>query len=404
MILQKTTYRLILFYLLVHSFLVSYGQHTEYFLNRTSYSAGSPIILKFPTISQGEVQLWIHNSYGSSLVEDTARNKKFHLFKIPVYFCTKSGILHWKLIGEKSVLQKGTITIHPSKKRIVMENYVGPQEIFNTAKDFAMLVSVPTDTFDNPLADKTKIKVTEFFRSQQKTDSLELHNLIGWRKIYAYPKTGKIIATIACNNSTSEEFTVDIAANTPENFTIKANQTHNYADGNQVITFTTSILKDRYGNVVSDGTKVSFIIQNNLGYTLQTSGNTIGGIATGSILHPESAQTWKIKAYVVGMAESNWLQTSFIAALSEIPVAVIPKKNKVIVGPLVSFIQQRIPDGALVTLNIQKNTKTVSSLRKRSLKGIVSFDLNKTTIAPGTYTISIATMGRLKEIKDVKLQ
>ncbi|PQJ23080.1 hypothetical protein [Tenacibaculum sp. SG-28] len=104
------------------------------------------------------------------------------------------------------------------------------------------------------------------------------------------------------------------------------------------------------------------------------------------------------------MAESNWLQTSFIAALSEIPVEVTPEKNKVIVGPLVSFIQQRIPDGALVTLNIRKNTKIISSLRKHSLKGIASFDLNKTTIAPGTYTISIATMGKLKEIKDVKLQ
>ncbi len=404
MTLRKTTYYLILFFVFQSNFCDSYGQQSEYFLNRETYSAGSPIILKFTNTSDRETQLWIHNSYGSTLVEDTGKNKEDHLFKIPKYFCNKSGILNWKLIAEKSVLQKGTITIQPGKTPIVMENYIGPQDIFNTAKDFAMLVSVPTDTFDNPLADKTKLNITEFFKSQQQINSVQLNNLIGWRKINSHPKTGKIIATIVCNNSTSEEFTVDILPNTPENFIIKANKTHNYADGNQIITFTTSILKDRYGNTVSDGTKVSFIIQNNLGYTLQTSGNTIGGIATGNILHPESAQIWNIKAYVIGMAESNELQTSFITALSEIPVEFNNKENKIIVGPLVSFIQQRIPDGALVTLKIYENKKIINSLHKLSLKGFANFDLNKTIIPPGTYTISVETMGKTRELKYVELQ
>ena len=61
---------------------------------------------------------------------------------------------------------------------------------------------------------------------------------------------------------TLKKFDVNIMPSIPTNFTISTHRNHTYADGNQITTFSTSIIKDTLGNTVSDGTYVEFYIRN----------------------------------------------------------------------------------------------------------------------------------------------
>jgi hypothetical protein len=189
----------------------------------------------------------------------------------------------------------------------------------------------------------------------------------------------------------------------PTDFKISATRPHNYADGNQITTFTTSILKDKQNNVISDGTFVTFFITNSEGNILKTTGTTIDGVATSKMIHPDYADRWNIKAYVDGMAESNNISLNYKQVIEDFDVAFSDQNRTVIVGPLQSFMQQMIPDGLHVKLKIYQNEKLINTITKTSFNGYVNFKLKPAIYNNGTYNFSIETAGISKEFKSKEL-
>lgn len=367
----------------------------------TEFESGSTIVLKFSTQKDSLPLLYISNSYGSSLVN---AKQDWHTisYDIPQNFSNKIGIVSWKLIDTETFLT-GYFKILPKQQVKHMETYMGPPSIDAGGIDYSMLVVIPTDSLDNPIAVNTPVNVTHQFLLTEKTTAVLTNNLIAYKNIYSPKESGRILASSECLTQNSKEFTLNVLPAIPSGFTISLNRPHQYADGNQITTFSTSIIKDQFNNVVSDGTYVQFYITTSQGNILKTAGTTVNGIAIAKIIHPDYQEKWSVKAYVAGMAESNTINVSYQQAITDFNVT-FSKNNRILkVGPLKSFMQQMIPDGLQVTLKIYKNNTLIETVIKTSRNGFANFRIKSDVVINGVYDIKINTAGLEKTYSTKKL-
>lgn len=365
----------------------------------TKFKAGDDIILKFSTSNNSKPFLYCTNSYSTMLIKPNFENNILY-YKFPKNLCKKRGIIHWKL--NKTILM-GKLNIVPLQEVATMETYIGPPSIEAGRKDYSMHIIIPTDSLDNPLAEKTLVTTKFQFLNQQKKEAIYIKNLIAYKNLYSPLKDGRMLISSECLDENSKEYTVIVYPANPTNFKISAKRHHSYADGNQITNFSTSEIKDEYNNIVSDGTFVNFFIRNKKGNILKTSGTTIKGIATAKMIHPDYETTWEIKAYVEGMAESNTISVNYKQILKDFKVDFSNDNRLITIGPLQSFMQQMVPDGLIVSLFVYKENVLINSEIKTSYNGFVNFNLNTAAYKKDTYTLKIVSAGLKKELKKITL-
>ena len=365
------------------------------------FTAGSFIRLDFKTNTDKKYQLYCTNSYGSTLV-DGKIDKEILSFTIPDFMSTKKGVLNWSVLGVK-YKTSGQIQILPKEKPKAIETYLGPPSIAAGNIDYTMATVIPVDDLDNPLQENTAVQIKTQFLTTQKNETIFTKNLIGYQNIYAPLRSGRMLVSSEVKGLNSKEFDVVITPALATTFTVLAKRNHNYADGNQITTFFTSIIKDENENVISDGTFVDFFMTNNKGNILKTSGTTIGGIASAKMVHPDFEDIWQVKAYITGIAESNTIEIAYKNVVNTIDVQ-FSKTNRIItVGPIQSFMKQLIPDGLQVKLAVFKNDKLDNEIVKTTKDGFVFFKLNPNIYKNGTYKFIITTAGISKTFKAKKL-
>jgi hypothetical protein len=370
--------------------------------NQTTSIAGDPLELSFSFKGSSDVSLYCSNSYGSIILNPNVNGNKLN-FKIPVEISKKSGVLNWKLIAEKTEVN-GQIDIQPKPTIKTIESYLGPPSIEAGGKDYTMLVVIPTDELDNPLADSTKIAIKhQFLANENASDVFTTHGF-SYKNIYSETKSGRILISSECLDLNSKEYDVNVMPALPTNFKIEADRIHNYADGNQIATFKTSVIKDRYDNTISDGTFVAFFITNKVGYKAKTSGLTINGIATAKMIHPDHEDHWSIKAYVEGMANSEAITLDYKQAVSDFDVTFSEDKRTISVGPLKSFMNQRIPDGLQVKLLIYKNGQLEEELIESSFNGNAKFNLKTDRFPKAKYSLEVKVAGMTKTFSDLSYE
>ncbi|MCA0132594.1 hypothetical protein [Winogradskyella alexanderae] len=363
------------------------------------YIAGDTITLEFETTGNENAVLYCSNSYGSILLHAKNENNKL-TFIVPDSFSKKSGVLKWQLVNTSAPLQ-GHLTIKPQQYINSIESYLGPPSIEAGGTDYSMLVVIPTDMHDNPLADSTKVDVRHQFMENEFSDEIYTKHGFAYRTIYSYDKKGRIILSTSCLGLNSKEYDINVMPAVPTDFTITAERIHSYADGNQITTFTTSEIKDRYNNTVSDGTFVSFFITDKNGNKTTTSGSTINGIATAKMLHPDHEDQWTIKAYIEGMANSNSILLDYKQAISDFDVALSKDSRTITIGPIQSFMNQRIPDGLDITLKVFKNDSLENTLLEQSYLGYATFKLNQDRYPKGNYHFIIESAGLTKSFNNI---
>jgi len=400
----KQTY-LITISLIISSFLIAQNndakKQIKILTTQTDYEAGTEIILKFSTTKILEPLLYCSNSYGATLISPKFE-KDILKYEIPKSICKKRGTVYWNMLGTKQLIS-GRIQIHPKQEVATMETYIGPPSIEAGGTDYSMLVVIPTDALDNPLAKNTMVSVKYQFLASEENNTIFTKNLISHSNIYSKKERGRMLVSSESLGINSKEFTINITAAIPTDFTISAKRPHDYADGNQVTTFSTSIIKDKQDNVVSNGTFVTFIIINKKHNILKTTGTTIEGIASAKMIHPSFEDQWRIKAYIDGMSESDIISLKYKQVIEDFKILFSKKNREVVIGPLQSFMQQMIPDGLQVQLHIYKNGKLLDTLIKTSNNGFVKFYLNPAIFENGDYNFSIQTAGKIKEFKNKKL-
>jgi len=365
------------------------------------FVAGTTILLEFKTSHTKNYQLYCTNSYGSTLLNSEINNGTV-VFKIPTYIGDKAGVVGWKIIGSKESIS-GKFNITPKSNPTSLESYIGPPSIEAGGYDFTMLVVIPTDDLDNPLKNHTKVRIKDQFLSSEKETTIFTNNLIAYKTIFSPLKSGRMILSAESLALNSKEYDVNIMPAIGTNFKIFSKRNHAYADGNQITTFSTSIIKDKNNNVVSDGTFVSFFITNKKGNVLKTFGTTINGIANAKMIHPDHQELWEIKAYIAGISESNRLEVSYKKVIETFDVHFSDTNRGLKVGPLKSFMNQMIPDGLRVRLSIYREGAHVNDIFNTTKDGFVNFDLDPNIYEKDNYNLEVSTAGITKAFKNIKL-
>ena len=401
----KRTYIFVLGLILLSSFaIVQHNDATnlsKLVTTQTDYNVGKPIVLKFTASDDQKPLLYCSNSYGSTLVSAIAEDGTLQ-YIIPENITKKIGVVNWALL-DKNKSATGQFNINPKAEVATMETYIGPPSIEAGGTDYTMLVVIPTDSLDNPVPTNTKVNARFQFLASEENDDIFTNNLISWRNINSKRESGRMLVSSESLGINSKEFTINVWAAIPTDFKISAKRPHNYADGNQVTTFNTSVIKDKQENVVSDGTFVTFFITNKNGNILKTTGTTIEGVAHAKIIHPDFKDNWSIKAYVDGMAESDTITLSYQSVIEDFDVAFSNKNRKILVGPLQSFMEQMIPDGLHVKLIIYKDNTLIDTIIKTSFNGYVTFNLKPAVYQNDTYSFSVETAGINKTFNNKKL-
>jgi len=401
----KRTYTFVIGLVLLSSFAVIQSSDMtnpiQLLTTQTDYNVGYPVVLEF-TASEGEKPLlYCSNSYGSTLVSAKAKNDTLQ-YVIPYNMTKKIGVVNW-IVLDKNKSAAGKFNINPKAEVATMETYIGPPSIEAGGTDYTMLVVIPTDSLDNPVPTNTKVDAKFQFLNSEEKDAIFTKNLISYKNIYSKKESGRMLVSSESLGVNSKEFTINVWAAIPTDFKIMAKRPHNYADGNQVTTFNTSVIKDKQNNVVSDGTFVTFFITNGSGNILKTTGATIEGIAYAKIIHPDFKDNWSIKAYVDGMAESDTITLNYQSVIEDFEVAFANKNREILVGPLQSFMKQMIPDGLHVKLLIYKDNLLVDTITKTAFNGYVTFNLKPAIYKNGSYNFNIETAGIHKTFNNKKL-
>ena len=392
MMKRRFTYMYLIGFVLLTSFSVlqTKEEAIKLLTTQTQFEVGNTVMLEFSS-STTKPMLYCSNSYGSTLINPIVDNELLQ-YHIPQHMSNKIGVMNWQLLSDNESLS-GQIHMKPKAEVATLETYIGPPSIEAGETDYSMIVVIPTDSLDNPIPENSLVKVKHQFLDTEQIDDIYTKNLIAYKNIYSYQESGRILVASSAMNTNSKEFTVDVSAAIPTNFIITFSRPHQYADGNQITTFNTSIIKDKQSNVVSDGTYVLFLIEDNQGNILRTSGRTINGVATAKMIHPDKASNWTIKAFVEGMAESDSITLSYAQVVEDFDVNFSENSRTITVGPIKSFMQQLIPDGLHVKLTVYHNETLMESDMKTSYNGFVRFKLNAETINKGTYNIVVEAAG-----------
>lgn len=401
----KQRFFLLFFQFIIVSFLAQETSIKQSFISllstKTEFIVGNEIILEFKVKKGTIFQLYCSNSYGSSVVEAKTLNEKI-AFKIPDFLSKKRGVLSWEIINAPEEIS-GTIFILSQQQPKTIETYLGPPSMDAGGVDYTMLVVIPTDSLDNPIRDNSKVAVKHQFLKSEKSATILTDKLIGYKNIYSPKKSGRMIISSESFGLNSKEFDVNIMPAIGTDFEIFIHRNHEYADGNQITTFFTSTIKDRNKNIVSDGSYIEFYITNKKGGILKTAGITLNGVAHSKIVHPDFEEIWKVKAYFIGISESNTITIKYKKVIEDYGVSFNEHNRNIKVGPLKSFMGQIIPDGLSVKLTIYKNNTLINELFKESNGGFASFYLDANIYENGLYKIGIESAGIKKEFKSFKL-
>lgn len=396
----KITYILISGLIALFSMPPNTVEEIQLLTKETTFEAGQSIVLKFSSHTDETPSLYISNSYGSTLIQPAIESGALN-YQIPQSISKKTGVVNWKLLANTSL--SGKFNINSKQETTSLETYLGPPSIEAGGNDYAMLVVIPTDSYDNPLADGTKVTAKHQFLENQYDNAIFIKNRIAYKNIYSETKTGRILISSECLGVNSKEYTVNVLPAIPTDFTISNERNHDYADGNQISTFYTSVIKDKLDNVVSDGTYVEFFITNTSNHILKTSGTTINGVAHAKMIHPDHEEKWIVKAYIEGMAESNKIELTFNPIILDFKAVFSENNRTITIGPLKSFMNQMVPDGLEVLLTVYENDKKLQTLKKSSFEGYATFKLDENNFPNKNYTLKIQTAGIEKKYTNIKL-
>jgi hypothetical protein len=369
--------------------------------NNKKHVAGDTITLsgKIENIKSSnltEVFLQLSTSYGITVLSIDPKKEPVK-FEIPNFITKKSGWIQWTFFANGKSIDSGSFEIlpHTSFEKIA-ETYIGPPSIIAGGRDFTMIVATPTDIYDNLLLDKTPVTINEQRGVNTQSFPLVINKRIAWKHIFSPKKKGRIFATALLENSSSKEMNIDVFANQPQDFKISYERVHPFADGNQILTINTSILKDAYNNIITDGTLVQFIGRDDANQIFRTSSNTINGIASAKLIFPNAPTTLKIKASIPGLAKSQEIDIAFKSILKEFEIEFSENNRTITVGPLKSYLGQLIPDGAEVTLLIDGN---IEIQKASSKEGFARFNISEDYYPKGNYVFTIKALGISKKVK-----
>jgi hypothetical protein len=272
---------------------------------------------------------------------------------------------------------------------------VGPRSIVADGREWTMIALVPQDGFGNPLADGTPVQLRA--RHPQGPDEqrdLTVQHLLAWARIDSRTRAGRGTISVAVGGVPGPEAAFQEVPGWPVALDLSADPPTLPADGRQFVTLRTGVLRDRFDNVVADGTLVTFIVDGPDGAHRAIPANTVGGVAEAQLRAPASPATLTARATIYGV-ESAPVQIAFtpgpaagafgVAAQSDDGRGVLT----ITTGPLLDAFGGYVPDGTAVAVLLTDDQGRATQFRTTAAGGHARLEVRLAGLAPGRYEIEV---------------
>jgi hypothetical protein len=264
-----------------------------------------------------------------------------------------------------------------------------------------MLVVVPFDEFGNPVAEDTPVTVRVRRPDNRITEQeITVSHLVAWTRIPSGTRAGRTTISVTTQDVYGPEATLLEVAAFPVSSTLEAEPRSAPANGRELITLRTSVLVDQFGNVLPDGTLVTFVADAPNGDRRFVPAYTINGVAEAPLQAPTEPGIFTVRATVYD-AESAPLQVAFTSgpAVGAFPLTARTDTTSGAVileaGPILGPLQQYVPDGTPVLFTVTDDAGQQQWLQAIAETGRASVELRLVDLKPGTYTVeALAGSGR----------
>jgi hypothetical protein len=348
-----------------------------------SLNAGSKLSIKLPQ-NTPNCQLLLNSSWGTWWL-NISKNE----FNIPDSVMMQSGLLDLSLFYDKNLIAEAQIFIKPLQPFEPLETFLGSKSIIaDGGEHWSMITAIPTDKFINPVYENTQVHFG-FKRPNGTSEAYDIptKHSVSFKKIYSQQKVGKTIMSIKAANAAGKEKELLEIPGYPTSFIIESDELYLYADARQYFKLKTGIIKDKFENVVSNGTLVSININDTDGSYRQLTSYTIGGIARLMIQNPKIAGTMQISANIYGDVESNQLNIQFQETIKDFKISYNKQTEVLKIGPLIGTMGQYIADGAEVEVILNPRQENLKAL---VIEGYAKLNLKQEQHPIGEMTIKFA--------------
>ena len=342
-------------------------------------NAGEPVSISGTIdISSNEIPnalLVLNHSLHTKSYPIKLNGNKFTVL-VPGNHNENSGQVICRLLCNEKLIDKEKFMIKPLNAINKMESFNGPKSLFANDANGSMNVSIPHDKYGNPMMSPSKVKYQTSYNGQiEKSEEKDISHLLSYQINSSKKQEGKYLIGSSVNEGFSQEQELIIGASMPVDFTIKLIDHYPYADSRQLMHLKTSVLKDKWGNVVADGTIVLFNIMEEGEMIGSYQSITIGGIANVYIENPSVAVRWKITAGLYDQLTSNEIEVNFNKNVADFPVEWNNKTNSLIIGPVVGILGQLAPNGTEVKISaIDSELEDFIFLEDGKVNYKISFD------------------------------
>jgi hypothetical protein len=335
------------------------------------------------------VTLLAVGSYGLRVYQSSFRQGEA-LFLLPGNETRQSGMVFLTALASQA---RGTaqLLIQPAPPVEPLTPLVGARAIIADAQHWSMTVLIPFDVFGNPVMEGTRVELLILHPGNHlEKKLLVVRNLLAWTRVFSGIRAGRTLIVARIGQVHGFEGTLLEVAGWPVPFDLSANPPSLPADGHLLTTLSTTVIQDKFGNSMPDGTLITFIVRAPDGSFSTIPAYTIGGIAHVPLQAPRQPGRYVVQATVLGV-ESHPLVLQFTPGPAASTFPLVLQKDVVNdayilqAGPMLGSLGQYIPDGTPVRFVITDAHGQVQELDGAAIAGYASVELLSAQFPKGTY-------------------
>ena len=291
---------------------------------------------------------------------------------------------------------EGQVEIRPNPPADPVQPIVGPRSVAADGDHETMALVVPFDDYGNPVAEGTPLTLRILHPGDVlEQQTLTVTNLLAWGWVSSRTRAGRAVVSASVGDAHGPDATYDEVPTWPAPFGLSASPLNLPADGRQLLTLRTDLIRDRFGNPMIDGTLVTFVVEVAGSEPRFVPAYTVDGAAEAQLQAPTEPGTVTVRATLYGV-DSRPLTLSFAAGPAVGTIVVKAQVNArdgfvaLSAGPLLAALDQFVPDGTPVEFVLTGPGGAQQQLTALSETGRANIELRLSELPSGSYTVQVS--------------
>ncbi len=321
------------------------------------------------------------------------------VFQLDSSRTTRTGMVLLSLFSFGHLLAQSSLLISALPADGLIPLYTGPNTVEAGSDQQVMTIAIPKDPFGNPVSKESEVVFWQAYGGETLQSVDLMRNLHSYQLFRPGTVADKSYLAVSCNQAHAKEQEFRIEASWPAELQINVEEIFPFSDSRQNVLLSTELTRDRFGNLVADGTAIWFILERNSHFYGKFLAYTVNGIAKVRLQNPRVPCSLQVFAVAENAIRSNSLDLHFEAAVSDIPTLYYADSSKLQIGPVSAPLGQILPDGYPVFLEF---SGVDFSYEKEGelFGGYYAFYLPEFVFTrSGLYSCSITIGGKVEQIK-----